>query len=179
MVTSEARMSKQANAALLDKLKRIVSGCNGSLAVYEARDVCSEPAVIGLAKAILSADSGSPAFIVYHPCWQCQVCGHVWPAKNPDVPPARCPSRKCFTFVWRGNRKSQYGRPDKSMTRARQLKYLPAMTASGKHHSLCPCILCLTTVSQERKSPAASPKKRARTPVSAARECSVTCSVSL
>lgn len=74
-------------------------------------------------------------------CECCDVCGFVW-IKGPK-PPYRCPSQKCRSTLWNRPRKSHLGRPDKGMVRVKQ-RMSPTLDAEGCHHTLCPCLLCLT-----------------------------------
>lgn len=76
-------------------------------------------------------------------CWQCEICGFCW-LKGNKVP-YRCGSQKCRSTLWNRTRKSQIGRPDKGMVKAKQ-RMSPTLDLDGNHHPLCSCILCLTDI---------------------------------
>jgi len=79
--------------------------------------------------------------------WVCQICGYEWlksRQRHSGERPKRCASGKCRSSLWDRARRSNVGRPDRSVVKAKG--HLPTLTANGEHSGLCSCLVCLWAI---------------------------------
>lgn len=83
----------------------------------------------------------------------CDVCGHAW-IQQGDKQSQKCPHRGCNAWTWNragvNSRLTPHraGRPGKLEQTSRGLRPISDI-ATGRHHTLCPCLVCLVQLSED------------------------------